>query len=243
MDIVTTQTTGLRSMLGKVVPVTQLIMSVVMNANGFHLPSSMRESGAAANHLVSSRHAYKGNYIVQGVIGALSERNGEHTERFDLRMLDSSEVMRRASEIKPVPDAALEQGAQTKSFRMALSRPSLMRLAQALLAADIELPRPSRGFSPALGRTFRSVPYEMMPERAIERAAWAVAQSTQRRSDANGGGGSWSDGRTVIRLRFWHKVIGARCRRGTKRSFGHAKQHNRYFPVGGSTCQRKAVLG
>ena len=65
MDIVTTQTTDLGSMLDNVVPVAQLIMSAVMNANGLHLSSSIRESGAAANYLVGSQHAgaitsYKG---------------------------------------------------------------------------------------------------------------------------------------------------------------------------------------
>ena len=100
MDIVTAQTMDLGSMLDNVVPVAQLIMSAVMNANGLHLSSSIRESGAAANYLVGLQHACRSDYIVQGV------------------------------------------------------------------------------------RTFNSVPCRMMPERAIERAAWTVAQSSHRRSAA-----------------------------------------------------------
>jgi hypothetical protein len=157
MDIVTAQTMDLGSMLDNVVPVAQLIMSAVMNANGLHLSSSIRESGAAANYLVGLQHACRSDYIVQGV------------------------------------------------------------------------------------RTFNSVPCRMMPERAIERAAWTVAQSSHRRSDANGGG-SWPDSRPVIRLKFWRKFIGARCG-WAKRSFGDAMQHNRYFSVGENSCHRKAVLG
>lgn len=240
MDAVATQATDLSSMPDRVVPVARSIMSMAMNADGLRISSSIRESGAASKYPVGSQHACGGDHIVQGMTGALSVMEGEHTERFDLEMLGSSDAMRRVDGTKLALGAALQQGAQTKRSSMALPRPSSMRL-QVLFAAGIEPPGPSRSSLPVSGRALSSGPCEMMPERAIERAAWAVAQSMHERSDANVDSGSRSAGRTVIRLKFWRKVIGE-MQAGNKRSLGDAERHNR-FPVGGSTCQPKAVLG
>ncbi len=121
MDASTTQKMELNAILDRVVPAAQMIMFGAMKADGLQFSASMRESGAAAKYLANSQNTYKDNYIVQGIVRSLSKRKGEHTEKADLRTLDTSEVMKKVDDINPILDGAMEQGTQTKSFLYGLA--------------------------------------------------------------------------------------------------------------------------
>ncbi len=106
----------------KVVPVAWLIMEGAMKVGGLRITPSMRAGGAVVRYLNQSKNAYRGNPVVEGVIGSIQDRKVEKKYKTDLERLDLNEVMRRVDEIEPILEADREQGTETKSFLLGLAR-------------------------------------------------------------------------------------------------------------------------
>lgn len=106
----------------KVVPVAWLIMEGAMKVGGLRITPSMRAGGAAVKYLNQSKNAYKGNPVVEGVIGSIQDRKVDKKDQADLKKLDLSDVMKGVDEIEPILEADREQGTETKSFLLGLAR-------------------------------------------------------------------------------------------------------------------------
>ncbi len=116
METSTTQKADLSPLLGKIVPVAQMIMEEAMKAGGLGLTSSLRESEAVAKYMHLSETTYKGNPLVEGIIGEFSHMRGQHRQKIDINKLDSSKVMKSVDEVVPLLDNEGIAGTQTKSF-------------------------------------------------------------------------------------------------------------------------------
>lgn len=106
----------------KIVPVAWLIMEGAMKVGGLRITPSMRAGGAAVKYLNQSKNAYRGNPIVEGVIGSIQDRKIEKKDQIDLKNLDLNDVMHRIDEIEPILEVDREQGVETKSFLLGLAR-------------------------------------------------------------------------------------------------------------------------
>lgn len=96
-------------------------MEGAMKVGGLHLAASLRAGGAGAKYIGRSKDTYKGNPIVEGVIGSIQRENRAKEERADLKGLDPADVMKKVDEIEPMLDTMGEQGAQTKNFLYGLA--------------------------------------------------------------------------------------------------------------------------
>ncbi|MDW5563768.1 MAG: hypothetical protein SA339_11125 [Methanomassiliicoccus sp.] len=121
LQVSATQDMSTETILREVVPTAQLIMGGAMMADGVHFSASMREAGAAAKYITTSKNTYHENLIVQGTIDALSHRKDGHKEKVDIETLNIDAVMKKVDEIVPMLDSAGVHGTQTKTFLYGLA--------------------------------------------------------------------------------------------------------------------------